>query len=257
MFTGKAGSVRWSATVDAEVRYQIKRLSHHASIALWDACNECKVRDRRFTHHPSVTRPVCTRQIFYPWWKPVLPTVAAVDKSRPIWPASPSNGWVSGVERLTSRPTGSRLAANSHWRAPGVGGYPWAQESHGPYTGFMRAAHASAPSADRCFVSERFVGRTGWVNNWTIPHAEAHTVQTGGMGGGNNPMAVPSWTGPGYEGWGKSEFGANSWPSFESISPQLPRDQMSLGSAAAAHRNWNVSVILDAFFGRRSAVGMR
>ena len=152
MFTGKAGSVRWSATVDAEVRYQIKRLSHHASIALWDACNECKVRDRRFTHHPPLTRPVCTRQIFYPWWKPVLPTVAAVDKSRPIWPASPSNGWTSGVERLTSRPTGSALAANSHWRAPGVGGYPWAQESHGPYTGFMRAAHASAPSADRCFV---------------------------------------------------------------------------------------------------------
>ena len=161
MFAGKAGAVRWSAQVDAEVRYQIKRLSHHASIALWDACNECKVRDRRFAHHPSVTRPVCTRQIFYPWWKPVLPTVAAVDKSRPIWPASPSNGWVSGVERLTSRPTGSRLAANSHWRAPGVGGYPWAQESHGPYTGFMRAAHASAPSADRCFVSSLSVSLRG------------------------------------------------------------------------------------------------
>lgn len=25
-------------------------------------------------------------KIFYPWWKSVLPTVASVDTSRPIWP---------------------------------------------------------------------------------------------------------------------------------------------------------------------------
>ena len=54
MFAGKAGAVRWSAQVDAEVRYQIKRLSHHASIALWDACNECKVRGQ--TIHASPVR---------------------------------------------------------------------------------------------------------------------------------------------------------------------------------------------------------
>ena len=91
-FTGKAGSVTFSRVVEAEIEHNIKRLSHHPSIVLWDACNECKM--------------------FYPWWRGVLPTVAAVDKSRPIWPASPGNGWVSGVDRLTSRPTGGKQVPN-------------------------------------------------------------------------------------------------------------------------------------------------
>lgn len=26
----------------AELRYQLRRLSHHPSIAMWDACNECE-----------------------------------------------------------------------------------------------------------------------------------------------------------------------------------------------------------------------
>ena len=28
---------------DAELRHQIRRLSHHTSIVLWDGCNECRV----------------------------------------------------------------------------------------------------------------------------------------------------------------------------------------------------------------------
>jgi beta-mannosidase len=71
--------VTFSHTVEAEIHHNIKRLSHHPSIFLWDACNECKV--------------------FYAWWKDVLPTVAAVDTSRPIWPASPGNG-AEGKKRL-------------------------------------------------------------------------------------------------------------------------------------------------------------
>jgi beta-mannosidase len=166
-FTGKAGSVTFSHVVEAEIKHNIRRLSHHPCVFLWDACNECKV--------------------FYPWWKAVLPTVATVDTSRPIWPASPSNGWVSGVERLTSRPvTRGRQIPNTHWRGPGVGGFPWPQESHGPYTGFM---HEPVPG----------------VNNWTMPHAQPAAVQAGGMGGANNPSAVPTRTGPGQEGWAKSE----------------------------------------------------
>ena len=119
--------------------------------------------------------------------KPILPTVATVDKSRPIWPASPSGGWASGVERLTSRPTGGRLTATSHYRAAGAYSYPWAIESHGPYTGFMHHGQG--------------------VNNWTMPHALPAHVQTQGMGGSNDPSAVPSYTGAGLMGWAKSEFG--------------------------------------------------
>jgi hypothetical protein len=104
----------------------------------------------------------------------------------------------------------------------------------GPYTGFM---HEPSPG----------------VNNWTMPHALPAAVQVGGMGGGNNPSAVPARTGPGQEGWAKSEFGANSWPSFESISPQLPKDQWSMGGSAAKQRNWNVSNIISGFFGLKAA----
>ena len=46
-------------------------------------------------------------------------------------------------------------------------------------------------------------------------------------------------------------------PSFEGISAQLPKDQWSLGSAASKQRNWNVSVIIDAFFGRPAAVALK
>lgn len=38
-----------------------------------------------------------------------MTTVAEEDPSRPPWPASPSNGWLSGVDRLTSLPNGSPL----------------------------------------------------------------------------------------------------------------------------------------------------
>jgi hypothetical protein len=94
------------------------------------------------------------------------------------------------------------------------------------------------------------------VNNWTMPHAQSAAVQAGGMGGANNPSAVPAWTGPGQEGWAKSEFGANGWPSFESISPQLPKDQWSTDSPGAKQRNWNVSNIIEGFFGLPAAVAM-
>ena len=214
-FTGKAGSVTFSRTVEAEIHHSIKRLSHHASIVMWDGCNECKS--------------------FYEWWTYVMPTVVAIDVSRPIWPASPAGGWSSGVDRLSSRPNGQRLVETSHYRGAGVGGYPWAIESHGPYTGFMRVPG---------------------LNNWTMPRPLPATVQTAGMGGGNNPQAVPAYTGAGQEGWAKSEFGANSWPSFEGISAQLPPDQWSMGSHAAKNRNWNVTNLIEAFFGIKAAVAM-
>ena len=78
-------------------------------------------------------------------------------------------------------------------------------------------------------------------------------MQASGMGGGNNPYAVPAYTGPGHEGWAKSEFGANSWPSFESVSAQLPQDQWGMSTVAAKQRNWNVSNIIGGFFGHGAA----
>ena len=63
------------------------------------------------------------------------------------------------------------------------------------------------------------------------------------------PYAVPQRTGPAHLGWFKSEFGCEVWSSFESMSAQLPPDQWSMDSAAAAQRNHNVSTIIGTFFG--------
>lgn len=75
-----------------ELRHQIRRLSHHPSIALWDGCNECHV-------------VIGTDTGIYAWF--VLTIVAQEDKSRSIWPSCPAPGWTNGVDRLTSRPNGS------------------------------------------------------------------------------------------------------------------------------------------------------
>ena len=154
-----------------------------------------------------------------------------------------------------------------------MGGFPWPLESHGPpYTpsfysrGFSRCLRFISGSSLCCCVSASLSAAgpyTGFmhepspgVNNWTMPHALPAAVQAGGMGGANDPSAVPARTGPSQEGWAKSEFGANSWPSFESISPQLPKDQWSMGGSAAKQRNWNVSNIISGFFGLEAAEGM-
>lgn len=65
--------------------------------------------------------------------------------------------------------------------------------------------------------------------------------------------AVPALTGAGHIGWFRSEFGANSWPSFESISANLPPEQWGMNSAAAVKRNWNVSNMLFVYFGQHAA----
>jgi hypothetical protein len=59
------------------------------SVAQYDGCNECG-------GHGIYASFVMT-------------TVAATDPSRPPWPTSPSPGWASGVDRLTSLPNGSPL----------------------------------------------------------------------------------------------------------------------------------------------------
>jgi len=73
----------------AELIHTVRRLAHHACLGAYDGCNECG-------GHGVYADFVMT-------------TVAAEDASRPPWPSSPSNGWLSGVDRLTSLPNGSPL----------------------------------------------------------------------------------------------------------------------------------------------------
>lgn len=70
-----------------EATYQARRLSSHASVVVWDACNECAFMPDFFRASQSA-----------------LQALVREDLSRIVWPASPSLGWVSGVDPATSLP---------------------------------------------------------------------------------------------------------------------------------------------------------
>lgn len=158
-----------------------------------------------------------------------MPTVASVDQSRPVWPSCPAPGWTSGVHMLNSLPDNTTLLT-------GAGGdprpqpFPFAMEAHGPYTAFMKDS----------------------VEGVVMPKAQAQQP----VGGTNDPTAAPAWTGPGEEGWYRSEFGCVAWSSFESMSAQLPADQLGMLTPAGQHRNWNPSNIIKVFFGPAAAAAM-
>ena len=110
------GAIGGTEQEAAELKYQLKRNSHHPSIALWDACNECGGGGLYDSF--------------------VMPKVAQVDRSRPVWPSCPSDGWASGADRLSSRPNGKTLDTRTSLPDRPIG-FPFPQETHGPYTAFL------------------------------------------------------------------------------------------------------------------------
>jgi beta-galactosidase/beta-glucuronidase len=110
---------------DAELRHQVRRLSHHPSIVMWDGCNECHV-------------VMGTKTGIYATF--VMTVVAQEDMSRVVWPSCPASGWTTGVNTLTSLPNGKALTTP-------VGGPHF--ETHGPYQhgGGFPAVNGNAGSA--------------------------------------------------------------------------------------------------------------
>ena len=81
-------------TQDAELRHQIRRLSHHPAIVLWDGNNEQPV---------NMWQPSGLYATF------VMTVVAQEDQSRAVWPSSPARGWATGVHRLYQTPNWDSL----------------------------------------------------------------------------------------------------------------------------------------------------
>ena len=98
MYAQQGHSPQASETNAAELRHQVRRLSHHPSLMLWDACNECNGHGLYATF--------------------VMTTIVAEDSSRPPWPSCPSSGWLSGVDRLTSLANGSPLGLTPRAEPP-------------------------------------------------------------------------------------------------------------------------------------------
>eukprot|EP01064_Diplonema_japonicum_P006410 TRINITY_DN1425_c2_g4_i1.p1 TRINITY_DN1425_c2_g4~~TRINITY_DN1425_c2_g4_i1.p1 ORF type:complete len:908 (+),score=174.77 TRINITY_DN1425_c2_g4_i1:40-2763(+) len=114
MYAQAGHSPKVTATQDAELRHQMRRLSHHPSIIMYDGCNECHV-------------VIGTSTGIYATF--VMTVVVEEDMSRIVWPSCPANGWQTGVHRLTSLPNGSPLGLDPVM----VGEEESDIETHGPY----------------------------------------------------------------------------------------------------------------------------
>ena len=132
-------SITTNTTIINEVTYQIRRLSHHPSIVLYDSANEVIVQKSGPTSLYTAL---------------VLNTIVNEDPSRQIWPASPAAGWVSGCDRLYGTPNGEPLI-------PVGTGHIWdaGNERHGPYTAG--------------------VGAGNWTTVMRDPWSQAHTFDPG------------------------------------------------------------------------------
>lgn len=76
---------------DTELRQQVRRIAAFPSLFSWDACNECSGGGV----YADFVNTVMSEE----------------DPSRPTWPSNPSNGWISGVDRLTGLPNGLPFVA--------------------------------------------------------------------------------------------------------------------------------------------------
>jgi beta-mannosidase len=113
MYAQEGHSPKVTTLQEREFRHQIRRLSHHPSIVIWDGCNECTVI-------------LGTDTGIYASF--VLTTVVSEDMSRVVWPSCPAYGWSSGVNRLDSLPNGRPLVPKD----PRTGTVATI-ETHGPY----------------------------------------------------------------------------------------------------------------------------
>jgi len=111
MYAQSGHDPKETETQEMEIRHNVRLLSHHPSIVIWDGCNECLV---------EMDKPSSIYATF------VMRVVAEEDGSRSIWPSCPSNGWESGVDKLTSRPI-----PNKDLVTPKTA--PRRIEVHGPY----------------------------------------------------------------------------------------------------------------------------
>ena len=205
-----------NASILAEIAHQVRRLSHHPSVALYDSNNEDCVQPSG----PSALYATL-----------VMTAVAAEDASRILWPNSPSTGWRSGVDRLWGTPNGSPLVAiggghdyfaGQEWHRfyqAGVGAYNWSTIIRDPWTqahtfdpmlppGVSPGAPAGV-GASSYFVSEfgsstmsSFESMSGTLapNSWGLHGGGVPSTCVPEAGGtfynnctGRNAMAQRSW----------------------------------------------------------------
>ena len=209
MFAQSGHAPRGTIIERNEIRYQVRRLSSHACLFLWSGCNEC------------------TDLSIY---VDLLGVVAAEDSSKAIWPASPSNGWVSGVARLWAMPDGAPLQARDSGTI----------EAHGPYIrggGFpaVNGVTTYEPVATDVRFDEAPVG---------LRHASTFISEFGAVAWAS-PESLASTLSPRY----RSLFGGA--PPDVCIGDGFPN--ACEGGNMLARRNYPCANFVGSFFGRSAA----
>jgi beta-galactosidase/beta-glucuronidase len=85
------------ANVRAEITHQVRRTSHHPSVALWLSNNEITADTGKKDCLEKGGRS-CWQVLFL---DTIMDAIVAVDRSRPLWPYSHSDGWAAGVDPET------------------------------------------------------------------------------------------------------------------------------------------------------------
>jgi len=223
---------------EAELRHQIRRLSHHPAIVLWDGANEVVVGPLDGCPLPPPPGsgkppggvcptweggppgqkcdpegpPVCASPS-YVFATFVMTVVASEDQSRVVWPSSPAAGWVTGVHTLWQTPNG-KTNLTTHG-----GGHIWNQgiETHAPYQLGSGWPTVNGGVRDACFDN------AGTGNGVMTPVAYRTTVS-----------GLAAKAGVGYKNVYASEFGTGGSSSFESLSPTLSQKHWGLHGGMAA-----------------------
>ena len=266
-----------------EIVANVRRLSSHASVAVWAGGNE-----------------LGGSGVYASF---ALSAVREQDASRPLWPASPAAGWATGVDRLwglpkLGEPLAARLnASTSEQPDPRVQLNTYYMGFQGGATTAHNISHCGALCGDTpgCTVARfrgkgcAFVGFGHPVSAWGMasmdtvwpPAAalpvraapaecliETHGPYTGGRGwpavnSGNSSVVTPfdpatpphllpqpQPLGPGLPAHFHSEFGSTSFSSFESMSATLSGPKNWGAHAPAMYwRSYSQDSIVASYFG--------
>jgi beta-mannosidase len=216
-------------TIESEISHQIKRLSHHPSIILYDSANEVIVqRSGPTALYVSL----------------VLAAVVRDDPSRIIWPASPAAGWISGVDRLWGSFNGQPLI-------PVGTGHIWdaGNERHGTYIAGVGAGNWTT------------VIRDPWTQDHTFDPGTplAYLPSPEELTGVEYPSIFASEFGTtsmsSFEAFSasldESSYGLHGGnkPSNCTIAPSGGFFQNCTGRNAMAQRNWACDNVIWSYFG--------
>jgi hypothetical protein len=198
----------------AEVTHNVRRLASHPSIVVWMGGNEFRSTGTHGFPFDDVVQNF------------IGPVVAAVTgPTVAVWPYSPSDGWISGVNTLTGLPDGSPFKFKStDLKTSGT------IETHGPYQHGAGFKTVNGAADLNLFPAN-------------IPPALATT----------DALSF----GPQQPGTFASEFGASVWSSFESMAPTLdPKTDWSAHNIAMVERNYPADNFVQVYFGEAARAGL-